>query len=256
MNVSEGKREIRGWSVMILAAGKGKRMKSDLAKVLHPLCGLPMLAYPVAAARAAGAERIVVVIGHQAEQIRERFRNQGLIFAEQPEQLGTGHAVLQAAGAFQGYDGTVVILCGDVPLIRPETVLSLHDRHRSEGAAVTVLTTIPADPAGYGRVVKADDGAVAKIVEEKDASPEEKKIREINTGIYCIESRFLFPAAARLGNRNAQGEYYLTDIVEMARNEGLRTRSSLAPDPVEVMGINTPEELERADRLMAARRSG
>jgi len=149
-----------------------------------------------------------------------------------------------------------VILCGDVPLIRPETVLSLHDRHRSEGAAVTVLTTIPADPAGYGRVVKADDGAVAKIVEEKDASPEEKKIREINTGIYCIESRFLFPAAARLGNRNAQGEYYLTDIVEMARNEGLRTRSSLAPDPVEVMGINTPEELERADRLMAARRSG
>lgn len=226
-------------------------MKSDLAKVLHPLCGLPMLAYPVAAAREAGAEKIVVVIGHQADQIREYFGKQGLIFAEQQEQLGTGHAVLQAAETFRGHDGTIVILCGDVPLIRPETILSLHDRHRSEGAAVTVLTTIPEDPAGYGRVVKPDGGRVVKIVEEKDASPEEKKIREINTGIYCVESRFLFPAVAGLGNRNVQGEYYLTDIVEMACDNGLRVSSFLASDPVEVMGINTGEELERASRWMA-----
>jgi UDP-N-acetylglucosamine diphosphorylase/glucosamine-1-phosphate N-acetyltransferase len=212
-----------------------------------------MLTYPIAAARAAGAERIVVVIGHQAGQIRESFKDQGLIFAEQREQLGTGHAVLQAAEAFRGYDGTIVILCGDVPLIRPETVRSLYERHREERAAVTVLTTIPADPAGYGRVVKEEGRLVVGIVEEKDATPEQKKIREINTGIYCVESRFLFTAVAGLGNRNAQGEYYLTDIVGIACDLGLRTCSSDAPDPVEVMGINTPDELEKASRRMVER---
>jgi UDP-N-acetylglucosamine diphosphorylase/glucosamine-1-phosphate N-acetyltransferase len=250
MNGNGDTRRKQGFSTIILAAGKGKRMKSDLAKVLHPLCGFPLLAYPVATARAAGAEKVVVVIGHQARQIRERFGNQGLIFVEQREQLGTGHAVLQAAEAFRDHDGTIVILCGDVPLIRPETVRSLYNRHRMEGATVTVLTTILEDPAGYGRVVKADGGHVVKIVEEKDAMPEQKKIREINTGIYCVESRFLFSAVAGLGNRNAQGEYYLTDIVEIACNNGLRANSSTAPDPVEVMGINTPEDLERASRRM------
>jgi UDP-N-acetylglucosamine diphosphorylase/glucosamine-1-phosphate N-acetyltransferase len=253
MNGNGDTRGKQGFSSIILAAGKGKRMKSDLAKVLHPLCGLPMLTYPVATARAAGAEKIVVVIGHQAGQIRESFGDQGLIFVEQQEQLGTGHAVLQAAEAFRDHDGTIVILCGDVPLIRPETVRSLYDRHREEGATVTVLTTIPADPAGYGRVVKEDGGRVVRIVEEKDAAPEQKKIREINTGIYCVESQFLFTAVAGLGNRNAQGEYYLTNIVEIACHLGLRTCSSDASDPVEVMGINTPEELEKASRRMAGR---
>lgn len=242
----------RNFSAVILAAGKGKRMKSDLAKVLHPLCGQPMLTYSVAAARSAGAGTIVVVIGHQADQIREAFAGRGLIFAEQREQLGTGHAVLQAAASFGGHDGTIVILCGDVPLIRPQTIRSLCDRHRSEWATVTVLTMIPEEPAGYGRVVHGQDGRVVKIVEEKDATPDEKKVREVNTGIYCVESPFLFSAVAGLGNRNAQGEYYLTDIVEMAYGKGLKTLSCTAEDPLEVMGINTPEELERAERLMAA----
>jgi UDP-N-acetylglucosamine diphosphorylase/glucosamine-1-phosphate N-acetyltransferase len=244
-------RGLKNFSAIILAAGKGKRMKSDLAKVLHPLCGLPMLAYPVAAARTAGAQKIVAVIGHQGEQIRERFADQGLIFVEQKEQLGTGHAVLQAAESFRDHDGTIVILCGDVPQIRPETIISLYDQHRSEGATVTVLTTILEEPAGYGRVVHGDGGEVIKIVEEKDATPEERKIREINTGIYCVESPFLFSAVAGLGNRNAQGEYYLTDIVEIACNEGLKANSSLAHDPWEVMGINTPEDLERAGCRMS-----
>jgi UDP-N-acetylglucosamine diphosphorylase/glucosamine-1-phosphate N-acetyltransferase len=256
MNGNGDARGTQGFSTIILAAGKGKRMKSDLAKVLHPLCGLPMLTYPIATARAADAEKIVVVIGHQAGLIRERFGDQGLIFVEQKEQLGTGHAVLQSAEAFRDYNGTIVILCGDVPLIRPETVRSLYDRHRMEGATVTVLTTIPDDPAGYGRVVKVNGGRVVKIVEEKDAAPEEKKIREINTGIYCVASRFLFSAVAGLGNRNAQGEYYLTDIIEIACNKGLRASSSTAPDPVEVMGINTPEDLERAGRRMEVRNLG
>jgi UDP-N-acetylglucosamine diphosphorylase/glucosamine-1-phosphate N-acetyltransferase len=212
-----------------------------------------MLTYPVAAAQAAGSEKIVVVIGHQAEQIREKFRDQGLIFAEQRELLGTGHAVLQAAKAFRDHDGAIVILCGDVPLILPGTVKTLYERHRSAGAAVTVLTTIPEAPASYGRVVKAADGHLLKIVEERDATPDEKKIREINTGIYCVESGFLFTAVATLGNRNAQREYYLTDIIEIACKRGLRATSFLVSDPLEVMGINTPEELERADRLLATR---
>lgn len=254
MNVDGETREDEGFSAVILAAGKGKRMKSDLAKVLHLLCGHPLLGYPVEAARAAGAKKIVVVIGHQAERIREQFRDQGLIFAEQQEQLGTGHAVLQTAGTFQDHDETIVILCGDVPLIRPETIRSLYDHHRNEGAKVTVLTTIPESPTGYGRVVKTEDGRIVKIVEEKDAAPEEKRIREINTGIYCVESRFLFSAVAGLGNRNAQGEYYLTDIVDIASRQGLKAVSFAALDPVEVMGINSSEELERAAcRMMALR---
>lgn len=245
-----------GFCAIILAAGKGKRMKSDLAKVLHPVCGLPMLIHSVTAARAAGAQRIVVVIGHQAEKIRKLLEGSDLIFVEQHELLGTGHAVLQTHAAFQDYKGTILILCGDAPLIAPETVAALTCRHRSEQSTVTVLTAIPADPTGYGRVVKAQDGSVLRIVEDKDATADEKRIREINTGIYCVESEFLFAAAARIGNRNVQKEYYLTDIVEIARCDGLRVVSSLAEDPIEVMGINTPEELEIADRRMARRTSG
>jgi UDP-N-acetylglucosamine diphosphorylase/glucosamine-1-phosphate N-acetyltransferase len=248
-----GEKVQEGFWTIILAAGKGKRMRSDLAKVLHPICGVPMLTHSIAAARAAGAGKIVVVIGHQAERIREWFDKDDLIFVEQRDLLGTGHAVLQAREVFKDYRGTVVILCGDVPLIQPETVQALYDRHRSEGAVVTVLTTIPVEPAGYGRVVKTRDGSVLKIVEDRDATPDEKKIREINTGIYCVESRFLFDAVCSLGNRNAQREYYLTDIIEMAVKNGLRVMSFLAGDPAEVMGINTCTELDKACRRMEMR---
>ena len=248
-----GSWERDGFCTIILAAGKGKRMKSPLAKVLHPVCGIPMLTHSLTAARAAGSQRIVVVIGHQALRIRERYRTDDLLFAEQRELLGTGHAVLQAREFFRDYDGAIVILCGDVPLIRPETVRALYDRYRSEGAAVTVLTALPAEPAGYGRVSKANDGSILKIVEEKDATAEEKAIREINTGIYCVKSDFLFTAVVGLGNRNAQKEYYLTDIVEVACNYGRRVTTFLAADPIEVMGINTPQELEKASRWMELR---
>jgi len=242
-----------GFATIILAAGQGKRMGSDLAKVLHPVCGVPMLAYGVAAAWAAGSKRICVVIGHQADRVRERFADQDLVFTVQKEQLGTGHAVLQAREAFQDYQGTIVILAGDVPLIRPETLRSLCERHWGERAAVTVLTTIPDDPAAYGRVVKGADGCVLKIVEQKDATAEERQIREINTGIYAVESGFLFPAVANLGNRNAQKEYYLTDIVEIAVGKGLAVRALLSADPVETMGINNLEELAAACRFLGER---
>ncbi|MFA4916126.1 MAG: sugar phosphate nucleotidyltransferase [Syntrophales bacterium] len=240
---------------IILAAGKGTRMKSDLAKVLHPLCGKPLLSYSLDVAGTVGSEKIVVIIGHQASIVREIFKDKGLIFAEQREQLGTGHAVLQARDSFLDYDGTILILCGDVPLLRPSTILALFEYHNSEKATVTVLTTILDNPSGYGRIVKGERGRVLKIVEERDATDKEKKIREINSGIYCVESKFLFEATAGIGRDNTQKEYYLTDIVEIACRKGYPVRSFIASDHGEVMGINTLGDLNRAGRLAAAQLS-
>jgi UDP-N-acetylglucosamine diphosphorylase/glucosamine-1-phosphate N-acetyltransferase len=236
----------RNISVVILAAGRGTRMKSDMAKVLHPVCGRPMLAYPVDTARTLGGRKIVVVVGHQAGLVSEAFGGKGLVFVEQREQRGTAHAILQTRAEFRDYQGTIIILCGDVPLLRPATVEALLDLHVSEKAAVTVLTTILDDPYGYGRIVKGKGGEVIRIVEERDATAGEKEIREINTGIYCVESGFLYRAVAEIGNDNAQGEYYLTDIIGIARQEGAIVRAFTAGDPIETMGINTPDDLERA----------
>jgi UDP-N-acetylglucosamine diphosphorylase/glucosamine-1-phosphate N-acetyltransferase len=243
--------EERKVSAVILAAGKGTRMKSDLAKVLHPLCGKPMLTYAVDVARTIGAEKIAVIIGHQADVVRELFKDRGLIFIEQCEQLGTGHAVLQAKDTFCNYDGTILILCGDVPLLCSSTVNALLEYHISEKAVLTVLTTILDDPTGYGRIIKRGDRAeVVRIIEEKDASPDEKRIREINTGIYCVESDFLFRAVVDVGNENVQKEYYLTDIVEIAWQKGCKTRSFITVNSFEVMGINTPFDLAKASEHM------
>ncbi len=235
---------------VILAAGKGTRMKSDLAKVLHTVGGKPMLAYSVILAKKLGAERIVAVIGHQAEQVRELCAEPGLIFVEQRPQLGTGHAVLQARQAFADFTGRILILCGDVPLLRPATAVALINHHEATGAAVTVMTVILDDPGSYGRVVKNDAGEVLKIVEARDATAAEKAIGEINTGIYCVESDFLFDAVAAIGNDNAQREYYLTDIMAIARQRGKRAAAYVAAEATEVMGINTPEELAYARRIM------
>lgn len=237
-------------STIILAAGKGKRMKSDLAKVLHPLLGKPMLTYSVNIARAVHSEKVAVVIGHQAEDVKETFRGKGLVFVEQREQLGTGHAVLQAAEALQHHKGTILILCGDVPLLSISTVWSLIDCHISQESMITVLTTVLENPFGYGRVIKNETGDVLRIVEEKDAVGDEKKIREINTGIYCVQSPFLFEAVAALGNENAQNEYYLTDIVEIANHKNFKVRSFIASDAMEVMGINDIEDLQRAQQFL------
>jgi len=235
---------------LILAAGKGTRMKSDLAKVLHVLNGKPLLYYSIAAAKEAGAEKIVAVIGHQADKVREEFKYSGCIFVEQKPQLGTGHAVLQAKDVLVAYDGLTIILCGDVPLLKASTIKSLIDNHLTAKAVVSVLTTIPPPPHAYGRIVKDDKGNVLKIVEHKDATEDEKKIGEINTGIYCVDTKFLFSALGKVTNNNQQKEYYLTDIVEIARHEGVTVKSLIASDYVEVMGINTLEELSRAERYL------
>ncbi|MGB5217321.1 MAG: sugar phosphate nucleotidyltransferase [Smithella sp.] len=233
---------------LILAAGKGTRMKSDKAKVLHELNGKPLLHYSIVAAEEAGAEKIVAVIGHQADIVRKVFAGSGCVFVEQNPQLGTGHAVLQAKDVLSNYDGLSVILCGDVPLLKSATIKSLIDNHLAHSAVVSVLTTVPPPPHAYGRIVKDEKGNVLKIVEHKDATEDEKKIGEINTGIYCVDTKFLFEALGKVTNNNQQGEYYLTDIVEIAVREGQKVKSFVAEDYVEVMGINTLEELERAEK--------
>ncbi len=247
------KTEDKTFATLILAAGKGTRMKSDLVKVLHPVAGRPMLDYVLNLAEQMGSSRIALIIGHQAELVESRYGSRGLTFVYQREQLGTGHAVLQAAEAFEDYRGTILILCGDVPLLQVSTVRDLMDRHRSSGAALTVLTTLLENPFGYGRVVKDAGGSVLGIVEHRDATEEQRKVREINTGIYCAENPFLFEAVREIGNDNAQKEYYFTDIFAIARRKGVRTASVIAPDPGEVMGINSPDDLARATQIVQDR---
>ena len=239
---------------LILAAGKGTRMKSDLAKVLHSIEGKPLLYYVLEAARGAGAEKIVVIIGHQAQKVGEEFIGSGCVFVEQNPQLGTGHAVLQARPELGDYQGLTVILCGDVPLLKPATIKNLIKDHIAAGACVTVLTTALPDPRGYGRILKNDDGNIIKIVEQNDATDAEKKITEINKGIYCVNTPFLFSALEKINNNNKQKEYYLTDIIEITCQAGRKVKAYLTKDYLEVMGINTSEELFRAGQYLKKNR--
>ena len=248
---------------VILAAGKGTRMKSDLVKVLHPILGLPMLSYPMdLSLNGIRAERTIVVVGHQAEQIQEQFKGKPVEFVLQAEQLGTGHALLQALPSIRSFDGTVVILCGDVPLVKAETIHSFVDAFRSQGSELCVMTVIVENPFGYGRIVRNSQGWLEKIVEERDATAEEKRIGEINTGLYCVKAPFLVEGLKEIGQENAQKEYYLTDLVEIARRKGLKSSAFQVIDPVEVMGINTRVDLAvahdvlRQEKLKALMLSG
>lgn len=241
-------------AAIILAAGKGTRMKSNLVKVMHTLAGAPLIQYPVTAAREAEASRIVTVVGHQADAVLTFFSDSAdVAFALQEEQNGTGHAVACAAPRLKDFQGRVLILCGDVPLIRAETLRELLEEHSRRGATVTVLTACLDNPYGYGRIVKDASGKVAAIVEEKDADPDQRAINEINSGIYCVEGPFLFDAVARLKSDNAQGEYYLTDIVRMAAGQGLVCASHPVGDAVEVMGINDRVQLAEAEAVLRMR---
>ncbi|MHB8057352.1 MAG: bifunctional UDP-N-acetylglucosamine diphosphorylase/glucosamine-1-phosphate N-acetyltransferase GlmU [Desulfuromonadaceae bacterium] len=239
---------------VVLAAGKGTRMKSGLIKVLHHVAGRPMIAWPVTAAREAGSDPIVLVIGHQASAVQGFFRGEADIrCAMQEEQLGTGHAVACALDALAGFRGTVLILCGDTPLLRAETLKNMLAFHRDNSAAVTVLTAVMEDPCGYGRVVRDPSGRVTRIVEQKDADPEEQEIREINSGIYCMDSDFLFNNIKGLGNNNTQQEYYLTDLLAIAVRKELTCLAVQAADADEIMGVNDRIQLAAADRVLRSR---
>jgi bifunctional UDP-N-acetylglucosamine pyrophosphorylase/glucosamine-1-phosphate N-acetyltransferase len=236
---------------VILAAGKGTRMKSDLVKVLHPLLGVPMLSYPVELSlQGIQAEKTILVVGHQADKIKERFKDSKIHFVLQEEQLGTGHAVLQALPFLQSFHGTVLILCGDVPLVKLETLHSFIDTFRRNESNLSVLTAVVENPSGYGRIIRGPTGWLERIVEEKDASEEEKLIREINTGIFCVKASFLIDGLKEIGQENAQGEYYLTDLVEIGRKRGLRCSAHIVEDPVEVMGINSRVDLAVAHEVL------
>ncbi|HWP64713.1 MAG TPA: bifunctional UDP-N-acetylglucosamine diphosphorylase/glucosamine-1-phosphate N-acetyltransferase GlmU [Candidatus Limnocylindria bacterium] len=241
-------------AVVVLAAGLGTRMRSARAKVLHELAGRPLLHYPLRALRALAPARVVLVVGHQADLVRAAAAavSDGLETVLQAEQRGTGHAVRCAMGALAGFEGDVVVLYGDVPLIRGETLAALADAHRRHDAALTLLTAHCADPTGYGRIVRDGTGRVERIVEERDASPAERAITEINPGFYCIRSDVLEPALGRLRPSNAQAELYLTDVVGMVAQAGGRVESVCVSDPGEVAGINTRAELAAMERRMRA----
>ena len=236
---------------IILAAGKGTRMESDLVKVLHPLLGIPMLSYPVELSLdVIKAEKTIVVVGHQADKIKERFKDSRIHFVLQEDQLGTGHAVLQAVPLLQSFTGTVLILCGDVPLAKPETLRFFMDTFWRNESILSVLTAVVENPFGYGRIIRNPAGWLERIVEEKDASEEEKLIREINTGIFCVKASYLIDGLKEIGQGNVQGEYYLTDLVEIGRKWGLRCSAHIVADPVEVMGINTRVDLAIAHEVL------
>ncbi len=238
-----------GLAAVLLAAGKGTRMKSKLPKVLHPLCGRAMLSYPLDAARFAGFSRLKVVIGHGAELVQETMQAEDIEWVEQTEQLGTGHALMCAADVLQGYRGPLLLLCGDVPLIRTETLKRLLDYHQQQNAAVTVLTAHMENPTGYGRILR-DGDQVFGIVEQKDASEEQLQISEINTGTYIFDAEFVFEALKGLNTNNAQGEYYLTDVVAAAAAAGRVTRGLAVEDASEAMGVNDRCQLAEAEVLM------
>jgi bifunctional UDP-N-acetylglucosamine pyrophosphorylase / glucosamine-1-phosphate N-acetyltransferase len=225
-------------------------MKSDLVKVLHPIAGSPMLSYSLDLARSLKPCRLVVVIGFQADSVQEKCKAEDVAFAIQKEQLGTGHAVLAARPALQGFQGNVLILSGDVPLLTEETIKSFLQTHRERQAALSVMTVELPNPRGYGRIFRRADGSLLRITEDKDLRAGEEEIREINTGIYCVDADFLFSALSQVTPQNAQKEYYLTDIIARASAEKKKVLPFLAKDALEVMGINTRVELARANQGM------
>jgi UDP-N-acetylglucosamine diphosphorylase/glucosamine-1-phosphate N-acetyltransferase len=241
------------FAAIILAAGQGKRMQSDLAKVLHAARGSSLVEHVLAAVRGAGVQRIVVVVGHQAQRVEEHLAQAGVQFALQAEQLGTGHAVQQAQAALADWQDEIVVLCGDTPLLTSETLRALFDTHRDTQAAATVLTAELDDPTGYGRVVRGPDDSVLRIVEQKDATPEELRVREINSGLYVFSSADLWQALTKVDADNAQREYYLTDTLEILRSEGRRVSAYRCQDPREVLGVNNPDQLREAEAVLAQR---
>ncbi len=242
-------------AVVILAAGKGTRMKSDLPKVLHSLGGQPLLAYTLDLAQNLSAGRVEVVVGHQAARVKEAFASRpDLRFVVQEPQLGTGHAVMAAAPELGDWQGPVLILCGDVPGLKLGTIACLLEAHASQGNALTVLGMDLAQPGAYGRLVTDGAGRLLRITEFRDASQAERAITQVNAGIYVVNAQDLLTYLPRLTTDNDQKEYYLTDLVELMASAGLKVGLSLCPDPLEVAGVNSKEELEALEAQLAAPR--
>ena len=237
---------------VILAAGMGTRMKSKMPKVLHKVCGKPLSKWVIDASKAAGADKVCAVVGHKAETVKEVLGDV-CEFALQAEQKGTGHAVIQAIDVIKNSKGEVVILNGDTPLITAETINKAIEYHKNNGNQATVITAILDDATGYGRIVRDNDGSVLKIVEQKDASEEEKKINEVNSGMYVFDAQSLVYALDKITPNNAQGEYYLTDTLEILLSAGKKIGGYAISDNDEIRGINDRVQLNEAEKIMQKR---
>ena len=236
---------------IILAAGKGTRMKSAHPKVVHKVCGKEMVNHVIDAAHNAGVNETIVVLGHGIDEVKEAV-GEDVKIAVQSEQLGTAHAVRMAEDSINP-DDTVVVLCGDTPLIEADTLRDFFEYHDKGEFAVTVLTTSVEDPTGYGRIIRDAEGHLLKIVEQKDANEEEKAVKEINSGIYCFNGKFLKDSLAKVDNNNAQGEYYLPDTIELIRNAGGKAGAYMGATIEELMGVNSRNQLSNAERIMRRR---
>jgi bifunctional UDP-N-acetylglucosamine pyrophosphorylase / glucosamine-1-phosphate N-acetyltransferase len=237
---------------IILAAGQGTRMKSKLYKVLHPVCGKPMVQHVVDQISHLQIENIVTIIGHGAEKVKAQLGDT-CSYALQAEQLGTAHAVIQASESLENKEGTTIVVCGDTPLIKAETMESLFQHHLANGAKASVLTAKTDDPTGYGRIIRNTSGHVEKIVEHKDASEAERKITEINTGTYCFDNQALFNALKNVSNDNVQGEYYLPDVIEILKKQGEIVVAYQTNDFNETLGVNDRVALAEAESTMKKR---
>lgn len=237
---------------IVLAAGKGTRMKSKLPKVLHKVAGKSMLAHVLANVSEVKTEKRVVIVGHEADLVLQTLP-EGMNYVKQEEQLGTGHAVRIASELLANEEGSTLVIAGDTPLISGETLQALFDYHESQNATATILTAIAENPTGYGRIIRGNDGLVTKIVEQKDASDQEAAVKEINTGTYIFDNKALFSALSNLTTDNAQGEYYLTDVIEIFKNDQKTVAAHILPDFSESLGVNDRVALAEAEKIMRAR---
>lgn len=237
---------------IILAAGQGTRMKSKLYKVLHPVCGKPMVQHVIDQVKSLNIKEIVTIVGHGAEKVKEQLGADSQ-YALQAEQLGTAHAVLQSEGMLAEKEGVTIVVCGDTPLIKAETMEALFKHHEETNAKATILTARAEDPTGYGRIVRNADGFVEKIVEHKDATEQERSINEINTGTYCFDNKLLFEAIHNVSNDNVQGEYYLPDVIEILKNQGEIVSAYVTDNFAETLGVNDRVALAEAERTMKKR---
>ncbi|HHW66175.1 bifunctional UDP-N-acetylglucosamine diphosphorylase/glucosamine-1-phosphate N-acetyltransferase GlmU [Defluviitalea raffinosedens] len=244
-------RETKGLSTVILAAGEGTRMNSKKSKVLHKMLGKSLIEHVMDAAKYAGSQKICLVIGHKGEEVREAIGD-SVEYAVQKERLGTGHAVMQA-DSFIEEEGDILVLYGDTPLITGETLKNMIETHRKEKNGVTILSAIVEDPTGYGRIIRDEAGNFIKIVEHKDASEEELKVREINGGMYCFQARLLKEALKELTNHNVQGEYYLTDTLHIILSKGYRVNAMIVKDSTEILGVNSRAQLSEVTQILKRR---
>ena len=240
----------KGLAVVVLAAGKGTRMKSPLAKVLQPLKNKPLLHYVLESLVPLNPDFSIVVVGFQSEVVKKSFSDRGLVFVEQKEQLGTGHAAQQAKLALQDFSGDVLVVCGDMPLIKSQTLIDLVGRHRQKKSVCTILTLKSSEKKDFGLIIRDEKGLVSKIVERRDASEDEKKVDELNSGVYCFDNYLFSKALNGIDNNNIQKEFYLTDTIEYIVGSGFMVETLQTTDSSQLLGINRQEDLHLAEKIL------